>query len=139
MKKGVKKCLLITVCILNFQMCMFSYATACESTPNIKVNRSKSRNVYMKIISATPKTIKIKIFNKSENIARYSESFTLYKYKDGKYKKIKKISKTPKSLYLVKKNDSKVEKLVCKKLFGKKLSKGKYKIKWIQSKKFTIE
>ena len=50
-------------------MCMFSYATACESTPNIKVNRSKSRNVYMKIISATPKTIKIKIFNKSENIA----------------------------------------------------------------------
>ena len=90
MKKGVKKCLLITVCILNFQMCMFSYATARESTPNIKVNRSKSRNVYMKIISATPKTIKIKIFNKSENIARYSESFTLYKYKDGKYKKIKK-------------------------------------------------
>lgn len=57
-------------------MCMFSYATARESTPNIKVNRSKSRNVYMKIISATPKTIKIKIFNKSENIARYSESFT---------------------------------------------------------------
>ena len=53
--------------------------------------------------------------------------------------KIKKISKTPKSLYLIKKNDSKVEKLVCKKLFGKKLSKGKYKIKWIQSKKFTIE
>ena len=45
-------------------MCMFSYATARESTPNIKVNRSKSRNVYMKIISATPKTIKIKIFNK---------------------------------------------------------------------------
>ena len=38
MKKGVKKCLLITVCILNFQMCMFSYATARESTPNIKVN-----------------------------------------------------------------------------------------------------
>ena len=139
MKKGVKKCLLITVCILNFQMCMFSYATARESTPNIKVNRSKSRNVYMKIISATPKTIKIKIFNKSENIARYSESFTLYKYKDGKYKKIKKIAKTPKSLYLIKKNDSKVEKLVCKKLFGKKLSKGRYKIKWIQSKKFTIE
>ena len=93
MKKGVKKCLLITVCIVNFQMCMFSYATACESTPNIKVNRSKSRNVYMKIISATPKTIKIKIFNKSENIARYSESFTLYKYKDGKYKKIKKALK----------------------------------------------
>lgn len=82
---------------------MFSYATARESTPNIKVNRSKSRNVYMKIISATPKTIKIKIFNKSENIARYSESFTLYKYKDGKYKKIKKIAKTPKSLYLIKK------------------------------------
>ena len=54
-------------------------------------------------------------------------------------KEIKKISKTPKSLYLIKKNDSKVEKLVCKKLFGKKLSKGKYKIKWIQSKKFTIE
>ena len=27
MKKGVKKCLLITVCIVNFQMCMFSYAT----------------------------------------------------------------------------------------------------------------
>ena len=45
-------------------MCMFSYATARESTPNIKVNRSKSRNVYMKIISATQKTIKIKIFNK---------------------------------------------------------------------------
>lgn len=118
---------------------MFSYATARESTPNIKVNRSKSRNVYMKIISATPKTIKIKIFNKSENIARYSESFTLYKYKDGKYKKIKKIAKTPKSLYLIKKNDSKVEKLVCKKTFWKKPSKGKYKIKWIQSKKFTIE
>jgi len=32
-----------------------------------------------------------------------------------------------------------VEKLVCKKTFWKKLSKGKYKIKWIQSKKFTIE
>ena len=122
MKKGVKKCLLITVCILNFQMCMFSYATARESTPNIKVNRSKSRNVYMKIISATPKTIKIKIFNKSENIARYSESFTLYKYK-----KIKKIAKTPKSLYLIKKNDSKVEKLVCKKLFGKNCQKGNIK------------
>ena len=106
-------------------MCMFSYATARESTPNIKVNRSKSRNVYMKIISATPKTIKI--FNKSENIARYSESFTLYKYKDGKYKKIKKIAKTPKSLYLIKKNDSKVEKLVCKKLFGKNCQKGNIK------------
>ena len=108
-------------------MCMFSYATARESTPNIKVNRSKSRNVYMKIISATPKTIKIKIFNKSENIARYSESFTLYKYKDVKYKKIKKIAKTPKSLYLIKKNDSKVEKLVCKKLFGKNCQKGNIK------------
>jgi hypothetical protein len=118
---------------------MFSYATACESTPNVKVNRSKSRNVYMKIISATSRTIKIKIINKSDNTARYSESFTLYKYKDGKYKKIKKISKTPKCLYLIKKNDSKVEKLVCEKHFGKKLSKGKYKIKWIQSKKFTIE
>lgn len=103
-------------------MCMFSYATARESTPNIKVNRSKSRNVYMKIISATPKTIKIKIFNKSENMARYSESFTLYKYK-----KIKKIAKTPKSLYLIKKNDSKVEKLVCKKLFGKNCQKGNIK------------
>ena len=45
MKKGVKKCLLITVCILNFQMCMFSYATARESTPNVKVNRSKSRSL----------------------------------------------------------------------------------------------
>ena len=81
----------------------------------------------MKIISATPKTIKIKIFNKSENIAQYSESFTLYKYKDGKYKKIKKIAKTPKSLYLIKKNDSKVEKLVCKKLFGKNCQKGNIK------------
>ena len=62
-----------------------------------------------------------------------------FQYDTKKYKKIKKIAKTPKSLYLIKKNDSKVEKLVCKKLFGKKLSKGKYKIKWIQSKKFTIE
>ena len=111
--------MLITVCILNFQMCMFSYATARESTPNIKVNRSKSRNVYVKIISATPKTIKIKIFNKSENIARYSESFTLYKYKDGKYKKIKKIAKNTEKFISYKKNDSKVEKLVCKKLLEK--------------------
>lgn len=106
---------------------MFSYATACESTPNIKVNRSKSRNVYMKIISATPKTIKIKIFNKSENIARYSESFTLYKYKDGKYKKIKKIAKTPKSLYLIKKMTVRWRSQCAKKLFGKNCQKGNIK------------
>lgn len=68
-------------------MCMFSYATACESTPNIKVNRSKSRNVYMKIISATPKTIKIKIFNKSENIARYSENLRCISIRMGSIKK----------------------------------------------------
>ena len=55
-------------------MCMFSYATARESTPNIKVNRSKSSG------------------------------------------------------------EASVQKT-----FWKKLSKGKYKIKWIQSKKFTIE
>lgn len=106
---------------------MFSYATACESTPNIKVNRSKSRNVYMKIISATPKTIKIKIFNKSENIARYSESFTLYKYKDGKYKKIKKISKTPKSLYLIKKMTVRWRSQCAKNFLEKNCQKGNIK------------
>ena len=93
----------------------------------------------MKIISATPKTIKIKIFNKSENIARYSESFTLYKYKDGKYKKIKKIAKTPKSLYLIKKNDSKAAPPARPPPPGPKPPPGQYPIKWIQSKKFTIE
>lgn len=106
---------------------MFSYATARESTPNIKVNRSKSRNVYMKIISATPKTIKIKIFNKSENIARYSESFTLYKYKDGKYKKIKKIAKTPKSLYLIKKMTVRWRSQCAKNFLGKNCQKGNIK------------
>lgn len=106
---------------------MFSYATARESTPNIKVNRSKSRNVYMKIISATPKTIKIKIFNKSENIARYSESFTLYKYKDGKYKKIKKIAKTPKSLYLIKKMTVRWRSQCAKNFLEKNCQKGNIK------------
>ncbi len=106
---------------------MLSYATARESTPNIKVNRSKSRNVYMKIISATPKTIKIKIFNKSENIARYSESFTLYKYKDGKYKKIKKIAKTPKSLYLIKKMTVRWRSQCAKNFLEKNCQKGNIK------------
>ena len=106
---------------------MFSYATARESTPNIKVNRSKSRNVYMKIISATPKTIKIKIFNKSENIARYQESFTLYKYKDGKYKKIKKIAKTPKSLYLIKKMTVRWRSQCAKNFLEKNCQKGNIK------------
>ena len=76
MKKGVKKCLLITVCILNFQMCMFSYATARESTPNIKVNRKKKKKKKKKKTSLKQKTNKINIINKSENKERNTESFT---------------------------------------------------------------
>ena len=129
--KKLKKGLIILLG-LSIQMSMYNYV-------NVQAYNFQNRNVNIKIISATPKKIKIKIFNKGHDIARYSESFVLYKYKKGKWRKVKKISQTPKTLYLIKGKGSKTKTIVCKKTFGKVLPKGKYRFKWIQSKKFTIK
>lgn len=139
MGKKAKKGLLIIFLGVYIQMNMYSYVKSCGPTQNAQASISPKRNFDIKIISATSKTIKIEILNKSDDIAYYSKSFTLYKYKRGKWKKIEKISKTPKCVYPIKKNGSKTETIVCKKHFKTKLSKGKYKIKWIQSRKFTIK
>lgn len=139
MGKKIKKGLLIIFLGVYIQMNMYSYVKSYGSTRNTQAYITPNRNIDIKIISATSKTIKIELLNKSDDIAYYTISYTLYKYKRGKWEKIKKISKTPKSLCPIKKNGRKTEKIVCKKHFGKNLSKGKYKIKWIQSRKFTIK
>ncbi len=118
--KKLKKGLIILLGV-SIYMSMYNYV-------NVQAYNYQNRNVNIKIISATPKKIKIKIFNKGDDIARYSESFILYKYKKGKWRKVKKISQTPKTLYLIKGKDSKTKIIVCKKTFGKVLPKGKYKL-----------
>lgn len=138
MIKKLKKVLIILLGI-SVQMSMYKYVNAYGSTRNVQAYNPQSWNVNIEIISATSKKIKIKIINKEDDIAHYSESFVLYKYKKGKWKKIKRISRTPKTLYLIKGKSSKTETIVCEKTFGKKLPKGKYKLKWIQSNKFTIK
>lgn len=137
MKKKVKKGLIILVGV-SIQMSMYNYVNAYRSTRNVQVDYPENVNINIKIISATPQKIKIKFINRGDGIAKYSTSFTLYKYKKGKWKKIKIVS-APKCLCHIEANGSRTEKIICKKFFGKKLSKGKYKLKWVQSKKFTIE
>ena len=102
-------------------------------------NAYNSKNLEMKIISATSKKIEIVIVNKGNDIAGYSKIFTLYKFNKGKWKEIKRFSKTPKCLCPIKKNNSKSEKIICRKHFKRRLSKGKYKIKWVKTKKFSIK
>ena len=131
MIKKLEKSLIIFLGVF-IHMSMYKYVNAYETT-------IYDKNVNIKIISATPRKIKIKIFNKGDEIARYSESFILYKYKKNKWKKIRRISRTPKTLYRIKGKGSKNKTIVCKKTFGEILPKGKYKLKWIQSNKFTIK
>lgn len=135
MMKKLKKVLIILLGI-SIQMSMYNYVNAYGSTSNVQ---EFNWNVNIEIISATSKKIKIKIINKEDDIAHYAESFVLYKYKKGEWKKIKRISPTPKTLYLIKGKSSKTKTIVCEKTFGKELPKGKYKLKWIQSNKFTIK
>lgn len=138
MKQKVKRGLIILLG-LSIQMSMYNYVNAYGSTRNVQADYPENVNINIKIISATPKKIKIKFINKGDGIAHYGASFTLYKYKKGKWKKIDIVSKTPKTLRPIEVNSSRTEKIICKKIFGKKLSKGKYKLKWVQSKKFTIK
>lgn len=138
MKKKVKKGLLIIffgVCI-QLNICCFVHA---RSLITKNTNAYNSENLEMKIISATSKKIEIVIVNNGNDIAGYSKIFTLYKFNKGKWKEVKRFSKTPKCLCPIKKNSSKTEKIICRKHFKRRLSKGSYKIKWVKTKKFSIK
>lgn len=100
---------------------------------------SGEKNLRMELVSASSKMIKIKMINTEDTTGGYSKVFTLYKWENKSWKRVKSISKIPKCLFPVKGNGSKIEKIVCKEHFGKNLEKGKYKLKWVSSKCFTIE
>ncbi len=100
---------------------------------------SGDKNLRMELVSASSKVIKVKMINTEDTAGGYSKVFNLYKWEDKRWKKVKRISMVPKCLFPVKGSGSKVEKLICKEHFGKNLQKGKYKLKWVGSKCFTIK
>lgn len=92
---------LIILLLVFIQVSLYNYVNVYGATKNVQAYNSRNRNVNIKIIFATPKKIKIKIFNKGDGIAQYSESFILYKCKKGKWRKVKRISPMPKTLYQI--------------------------------------
>lgn len=102
MNKKVKKGLLIIFLGACIQMNICCFVQARSLITN-NSNAYNSKNLEMKIISATSKKIEIVIVNKGNDIAGYSKIFTLYKFNKGKWKEIKRFSKTPKCLCPIKK------------------------------------
>ena len=84
--------------------------------------------------------IKIKIKNNGEQDFWFSELFSLKKRQNGKWKKVKFSDDALfRKTITVEGGKSITVKLKWKRFFDKKLSKGKYKIKFIRSKTFKIK
>ena len=95
----------------------------------------RKKYIKMKIVSVSPKKIKIKIENTGSQAYRhgdYKGLFILKKYKKGKWKKMKfeKVVKIRKGVYFLYPNSSKTITIKWKDYYKSKLKKGKYKFVW---------
>jgi len=104
-------------------------------------NSSSKKNISMKVLCVSKKKIKIKFTNKGSQVFHYPLYFTLEKRVKGKWKKVKfkKRAVFTKTLCELKGNSSTTVKITWKPYFGKNLSKGKYRIKWVHNKVFRIK
>lgn len=101
---------------------------------------TNKKDIRVKVISASSKQLKLKIVNKGKTDFYFSELFVLKKWKDGKWKKVRfKDDVVFRKTMVVEGGESITLKLKWKKYYGKKLSKGKYKIKFIRSKTFKVK
>lgn len=109
------------------------------SAEDTRITTSKE-HIEVKIISVSKKQIKIKIKNNGEQDFWFSELFSLKKRQNGKWKKVKFSDDALfRKTITVEGGKSITVKLKWKRFFDKKLSKGKYKIKFIRSKTFKIK
>lgn len=135
MKKKVKKGLLIIffgVCI-QLNICCFVHA---RSLITKNTNAYNSENLEMKIISATSKKIEIVIVNNGNDLAGYSKIFTLYKFNKGKWKEVKRFSKTPKCLCPIKKIVVRLKKLYVESILKEGCQGGAIKLSGLKLKSF---
>lgn len=103
-------------------------------------NLNKKVDVSIKQVNSS--YIKMSLKNLSiKRMAYYRPAFTLYKYKNKKWKKVKFLP--GKDFFALTstlaKNEKRTITIKWKKYFGKNISKGKYKIKYIEKKKFCIK
>ena len=123
--------LMIIVIVLNIA-CITAWKNVSGDAKEIKV----------KIVKYNSKVIKIKLTNLSKkHEVMFYPGFNLKKLKNNKWKSVKFL---PKQGVFAKTNildikESKIITIKWKKYFGKNLSKGKYKIKLVKSKRFRIK
>lgn len=117
-------------------------AAAKDSYVTYRDQSYSKKYISIKVVSVTSKKIKIKIENRGRETYLYSAQFKIYKYKNGKWRKIsyRKNAKVAKCLYKIESNDSKIIKMKWKKYFYTKYFKrGKYKIVWMSNCRFRIK
>lgn len=107
---------------------------------NVHAATTSKKNINVEIEKVNKKYIKIKLTNNGDEDLYYWRGFELKKKKGKAWKKInyKKPFKFPKTSVL-KVNETKTYKIKWKKYYGKKLSKGKYKIRLVKTRKFSIK
>lgn len=100
----------------------------------------RKKHVKMKVVSVSKKKIQIKLTNKGEKNYLYSKLFTVQRWEQGKWKKVKFKDSVlfPKCLFALKKNSSKTITMKWKNYFEPGLKEGKYRIKWIGKVDFSI-
>lgn len=105
-----------------------------------RAEASNIKKVDVDVMDATSSYVKLNVKNRRSNSIYISQKFVLKKKVKGEWKKIyfnenvffaKTIQILP--------NENKVIKIKWKNYFGKKLKKGKYKIVFIKTKKFSLK
>lgn len=130
---------ILIVCVFsNLSLVDFNVQNVYGSTKG-KSSVVKKKYIKVKIVSVTKKQLTLKITNKGDEYFHYYGGFTLKKRKKNKWK----IVPFKEGVMFAKTrtvwgNSSNTVKFKWKKYFGTKLPKGKYKIKHVKVKKFTI-
>lgn len=139
-KHKMKKYLIVI--LIMFSVLIFNaYNVSNVYAGSDKTNMTtSSRKVTVKVLKATKKQIKIKIKNNGKKDFYFSELFVLKKQGKNKWKKVKFSEKAVFCKTIVARSGKSITvKLKWKKLFGKNLSRGKYKIKLVKTKSFKIK
>lgn len=90
------------------------------------------KNIGMEILDVTNKKIKLKLINQGNKYYLYTPVFTLKRYQNGKWKRVrfKKSFPFSKAFYVLRINGSDLQQVKWKQYFRKNLSNGKYMIGW---------
>ena len=141
-KKKMKKVLSIVLIICLFSGLIFTNSgikNIYGKADDFSLTTNK-KNIKVEIKSVSKKQIKLRFINKGNENFAFTESFTLKKRVNNKWKKVKWKKDVLISLTKIAwRKDKTIVKVKWKRFLGHNLSKGKYKLKYVKTVRFRIK